>query len=83
MASTQAIIIEEVSIMSGKLLEQIDEICGQTPQGSLKMKPFGGKHVILFGDLLQLPEVVKFMKGLFLKILSPFSGSKLSTEKRC
>jgi superfamily I DNA and/or RNA helicase len=23
------------------------------------MKPFGGKHVILFGDLLQLPAVVK------------------------
>ena len=45
--------------MSGELLEQVDEICRQTGHGSLKMKPFGGKHVILFGDLLQLPAVVK------------------------
>jgi hypothetical protein len=80
-ASTQAIIIDEVSIMSGELLEQIDEICGQTPQGSLKMKPFGGKHVILFGDLLQLPAVVKFMKVLFLKILSPFFWIKIVDRK--
>lgn len=58
-ASTQAIIIDEVSMMSGKLLEKVDEICRQTLQGSLKMKPFGGKHVIRFGDLLQLTAVVK------------------------
>ena len=58
-ASTQAIIIDEVSMMSGELLEKVDEICRQTAQGSLKMKPFGGKHVILFGDLLQVPAVVK------------------------
>jgi hypothetical protein len=58
-ASTQAIIIDEVSMLSGELLEKVDEICRQTTQGSLKMKPFGGKHVILFGDLLQLAAVVK------------------------
>ena len=46
-------------MISGELLEKIDEICRQAPQGSLKMKPFGGKHVILFGHLLQLPAVVK------------------------
>jgi hypothetical protein len=57
-ASTQAIIIDEVSLMSGELLEKVDEICRQSAQGSLKIKPFGGKHVILFGDLLQLPAVV-------------------------
>jgi hypothetical protein len=57
--NTQAIIIDEVSMMSGELLEKVDEICRQTAQRSLKMKPFGGKHVILFGDLLQLPSIVK------------------------
>jgi hypothetical protein len=56
-------------MMSGELLEKVDQICRQTAQGSLKMKPFGGKHVILFGDLLQHLELGVLIKNVTVMLL--------------
>jgi ATP-dependent exoDNAse (exonuclease V) alpha subunit len=50
-----AIIIDEISMVRADLLDCIDafmrRVCGT-------MAPFGGKRVIFFGDLYQLPPVV-------------------------
>lgn len=50
-----AIVIDEISMVRADLLDCIDafmrRVCGT-------MAPFGGKRVILFGDLYQLPPVV-------------------------
>jgi len=50
-----AIVIDEISMVRADLLDCIDafmrRVCGT-------MEPFGGKRVILFGDLYQLPPVV-------------------------
>ena len=31
--------------------------CRDMAEGDDKLKPFGGRHVVIFGDLLQLPPV--------------------------
>lgn len=50
-----AIVIDEISMVRADLLDCIDafmrRVCGT-------MAPFGGKRVIMFGDLYQLPPVV-------------------------
>ena len=54
--SMELLIIDEVSMLRGDLLDAID--C--TLQGVRKNKnPFGGVQVLFIGDLLQLPPVVK------------------------
>lgn len=53
----QVLIIDEISMLSGKFLDTLDRICR-----SFKRKPevsFGGIQVILCGDLFQLPPVTK------------------------
>ena len=57
-SSTDVIIIDEVSMMSAELLEKIDLICREVSTPPSNLKPFGGKSIILFGDLYQLPAVV-------------------------
>jgi len=50
-----AIVIDEISMVSALLLDQINIVC----QRSLKSKePFGGKQIIMFGDIGQLQPVV-------------------------
>lgn len=53
--SLDAIVIDEISMVRADLLDCIDafmrRVCGT-------MAPFGGKRVIFFGDLYQLPPVV-------------------------
>jgi ATP-dependent exoDNAse (exonuclease V) alpha subunit len=53
--SLDAIVIDEISMVRADLLDCIDafmrRVCGS-------MAPFGGKRVIMFGDLYQLPPVV-------------------------
>src|ERR1035437_4017355 len=50
-----AIVIDEISMVSALLLDQINIVC----QRSLKSKePFGGKQIIMFGDVGQLQPVV-------------------------
>ncbi len=50
-----AIVIDEISMVRADLLDCVDafmrRVCGSS-------KPFGGKRVIFFGDLYQLPPVV-------------------------
>ncbi len=53
--SLSAIVIDEISMVRADLLDCIDafmrRVCGT-------MSPFGGKRLIMFGDLYQLPPVV-------------------------
>jgi len=50
----KVLIIDEVSMVDAQLLEFISTIFSRLHQNS---KPFGNIHVILFGDLMQLPPV--------------------------
>ena len=56
-ASTDTLICDEISMMSAELLEKLNEIFTACPEGENQAKPFGGKNVMLFGDLYQLPSV--------------------------
>ena len=53
--STALIIIDEVSMVSSNLLDAIDSSL-QLNLGN--NKPFGGIHILLVGDLFQLPPVI-------------------------
>ena len=59
-ALTDTIIIDEISMMTAELLEKIESICRETVIEKNKQKLFGGKSIILFGDLYQLPAVTDF-----------------------
>ncbi|MCU0329183.1 MAG: DEAD/DEAH box helicase, partial [Chitinophagales bacterium] len=50
------LIIDEMSMVRADTLDAIDEICQHVRQNNL---PFGGLQIIAFGDLFQLPPVVK------------------------
>ncbi|OHD56392.1 MAG: AAA family ATPase [Spirochaetes bacterium GWF1_51_8] len=50
-----AIVIDEVSMLRADLMDCIDEFLRQNCDPA---KPFGGKRLILIGDLYQLPPVV-------------------------
>ena len=56
-ASTDILIIDEISMMTPELLEKLDDI-GRIIRKN-RTKPFGGIQVILSGDFLQLPPVQK------------------------
>jgi ATP-dependent exoDNAse (exonuclease V) alpha subunit len=51
---TDALVIDEVSMLHGKRLDMVNEAC-KLLRGS--DEPFGGLQVILVGDLFQLPPV--------------------------
>lgn len=51
---TQILIVDEVSMMSYKILELIEEIARSTRKNAA---PFGGMQVIFTGDFFQLPPV--------------------------
>ena len=50
----EVVLIDEISMMSKKTLEQIDDLCRHVRSCD---QPFGGIQLILFGDLFQLPPV--------------------------
>lgn len=50
-----AIVIDEISMVRADLLDCVDAFMRKV---CLTMAPFGGKRVIMFGDLYQLPPVV-------------------------
>lgn len=54
MSETRVLIIDEVSMLDGHVLDAVDKI---TRAFKDKSKPFGGLQVILSGDLFQLPPV--------------------------
>jgi ATP-dependent DNA helicase PIF1 len=52
--NTDVLIIDEVSMLHGKRLDMVNEVCKLLRESQ---KPFGGMQVILTGDLFQLPPV--------------------------
>lgn len=52
--NVDTLIIDEVSMLQGKRLDMIDEICRLL---RVSDKPFGGIQIILTGDLFQLPPI--------------------------
>jgi len=62
-----AIFIDEISMVRADIFEKMDMIMRKINNNDL---PFGGKQVVLFGDLFQLPPVVKrdeikYLKNIF------------------
>lgn len=53
---TKVLVIDEVSMLSGALLDIVDRICREARESN---EPFGGIQVVLVGDLFQLPPVTK------------------------
>jgi len=53
---TKTLMIDEVSMMPGRILEFIDYVCREVRGDS---RPFGGIQLIAVGDFLQLPPVSK------------------------
>jgi ATP-dependent DNA helicase PIF1 len=52
--STDVLVMDEVSMLHGKRLDMINEVCKMLRESD---QPFGGIQVILVGDLFQLPPV--------------------------
>ncbi|GFH45395.1 hypothetical protein CTEN210_01869 [Chaetoceros tenuissimus] len=58
-----ALIIDEVSMMSSELLEKLDVITREVRRnGYYRDQPFGGIQIIAFGDFYQLPPVTKITR---------------------
>ena len=58
-----AIIIDEISMVRADTFDKIDKILRVLNESA---KPFGGKQMIVFGDLFQLPPVAKWQEEKFL-----------------
>jgi ATP-dependent exoDNAse (exonuclease V) alpha subunit len=56
--AVQTIVIDEVSMVRCDLLDAVDTFCRLSAQGKNKQIPFGGKQIILVGDLGQLEPIV-------------------------
>ena len=54
--NVSTIIIDEISMVRADTLDKIDRILKVVNNNNL---PFGGKQMLFFGDLFQLPPVVK------------------------
>lgn len=64
----KVLIIDEVSMLSKDLFELLDGMARRARSSDL---PFGGLHVIMVGDFMQLPPVVKNRKELSFCFQSP------------
>jgi hypothetical protein len=51
---TSVLIIDEISMLSGTILDAVDAVCRQVRGND---QPFGGIQVVLVGDFFQLPPV--------------------------
>ncbi len=49
--------IDEFSMLDLSLFTKIEKLCRETAPSHLRFKLFGGKHIILLGDPLQLPAI--------------------------
>ena len=54
--STEVLIIDEISMLSGRQLEGLEKLARYIRQ---RPEPFGGMQVVLVGDFFQLPPVTK------------------------
>ena len=57
--TTDCLIIDEISMLSQKLFENIEEICRRLRESDMY---FGGMQVVAVGDFLQLPPVPDHLK---------------------
>jgi ATP-dependent exoDNAse (exonuclease V) alpha subunit len=62
MAETRVLIIDEVSMLDGHVLDAVDAV---TRAFKDRSKPFGGLQVVLSGDLFQLPPVTRSGEPFF------------------
>lgn len=62
MSDTKVLIIDEVSMLDGRILDAVDAV---TRAFKDKSKPFGGLQLVLSGDLFQLPPVTKSGEPFF------------------
>ncbi len=53
---TQVLVIDEVSMLDGKLLDMVDVICRTIRQST---EGFGGMQVVCVGDFFQLPPITR------------------------
>lgn len=53
---TEVLIIDELSMLSGNVLEMVDEVLRATRE---RKEPFGGMQVVVVGDFFQLPPIIK------------------------
>ena len=53
---TEVLIIDEVSMLSGSILEMVDMVLRASRE---RTEPFGGMQVVLVGDFFQLPPIVR------------------------
>ncbi len=53
---TTVLILDEISMLSGKILDAVDAVCKLVRGNDL---PFGGIQVVLVGDFFQLPPVAR------------------------
>lgn len=60
--SADVLIIDEVSMLSADILDDVDRICRAARNPEI---PFGGLQVVLVGDFFQLPPVTKGTKPRF------------------
>jgi len=64
----RALIIDEISMISGKLFDDLEEIARVVREGmsmNWEKKPFGGIQLIVCGDFFQLPPVKRSEKFAF------------------
>jgi ATP-dependent DNA helicase PIF1 len=64
------LIIDEVSMVDGRLLDYISSVFARLKGNN---RPFGNMHVIVFGDLMQLPPVdgIKVFKAAVWRLFYP------------
>lgn len=67
--SLELLIIDEISMVRADLLDAMDTVLRKFRENSL---PFGGVQLLMVGDLLQLPPVVKDDEA---RVLSPYYPS--------
>ena len=54
---TQVLIIDEFSMIDCTIFITIEQLCRRFSSKDARYKPWGGRHVLLFGDPAQLPPV--------------------------
>ena len=73
--SAKVLIIDEISMVSKELFEQLDLIAKVVRKNR---KPFGGIQLVLSGDFHQLPPVTKNNQQVFFCFESPVWSEKIS-----
>src|SRR5665213_1872732 len=64
----KVLIIDEVSMLSGEVLEMADRVCREVKRSDT---PFSGMQVVLVGDFFQLPPIAKGRREVSFAFESP------------